>query len=95
MFSAVSVVSDFTDVHIQSNQFLTFPVCPVLVHIVILYYMQKAEQYVAEVRNLTPEMLSSNSLTYDLPRHTVTVTEIDGVNLTNAGGAYLGRNVVG
>jgi len=38
--------------------------------------------------------LSTNEETYDLPAHTVTVTEIDNIDLTNAGGTYLGVNAV-
>ena len=40
-------------------------------------------------------MLSANKQTYDLSNHTVTVTEINTIDLTNAGGAYLGMNMVG
>jgi len=43
---------------------------------------------------LAPELLSANKQTYDLPSHSVTVTEINNVDLTNAGGAYLGMNMV-
>jgi len=38
--------------------------------------------------------MSDDKQIYDLPKHTVTVTEINSVDLTNAGGAYLGMNVV-
>jgi len=41
---------------------------------------------------LAPELLSTNKETYDLPAHTVTVTEINNIDFTNAGGTYLGVN---
>jgi len=59
-----------------------------------LHAVQKSEEYAAQMRVLAPEMLASNKQTYDLPRHTVTVTEIDNMDLMHAGGTYLGMNMV-
>jgi len=56
--------------------------------------VQKSEQYTAQMRELAPDLLSTKKKTYDLPAHTVTVTEINSVDLTNAGGTYLGLNTV-
>jgi len=51
-------------------------------------------QYAAQMRELGPELSSSNKKMYDLPTHTVTVTEINNIDLTNADGTYLGVNMV-
>ena len=60
----------------------------------MLHMVQKSEQYTAQMRELAPDLLSTKKKTYDLPAHTVTVTEINSVDLTNAGGTYLGLNTV-
>jgi len=60
----------------------------------MLHMVQKSEQYTAQMRELAPDVLSTKKKTYDLPAHTVTVTEINSVDLTNAGGTYLGLNTV-
>ena len=46
------------------------------------------------MRELAPELMHADKQIYDLPQHTVTVTEINSIDLMNAGGAYLGMNMV-
>jgi len=46
------------------------------------------------MRELAPELMHADKQIYDLPQHTVTVTEINSIDLMNAGGAYLGMNTV-
>jgi len=46
------------------------------------------------MRELAPELMSADKQIYDLPNHTVTITEISGIDLMSAGGAYLGMNAV-
>jgi len=52
------------------------------------------EEYAAQMRELAPKSMSADKQIYDLPNHTVTITQISDVDLTSAGGAYLGMNTV-